>query len=177
MTLTLLVLAMIAAANPFRAVAARPADARYGVVVAAIAATGAFVLCSVVVSGPLLDLVDVTGPSARIAAGIALLVVALKDAFLAPPAAEPAPRGWRSGVVPLAFPVIFSPALALLAIAGAAERGAAVTLAAAAIALAPVALMLVFGPRTGPVRAMTASAGALGTGLAALVVLDGVYAI
>ncbi|MEZ5244214.1 MAG: hypothetical protein R2707_03890 [Acidimicrobiales bacterium] len=177
MTLTLLVLAMIAAANPFRALAARPAAPRYEVVVAAMATTGALALFSAAVSDPLLDLVDVTGPSARIAAGIALLVVALKDVFVAPPQAEPGLRGRRGGVIPLAFPVIFSPALALLVLAGTAERGVAVALAAVAIAMVPVALVLVFGSAPTRVRAMTSFTGALGAGVAALVVLDGVYAI
>ena len=177
MTLTLLVLAMIAAANPFRALAARPPDATRETLIAAVAATGVLVLVSAVVSDPLLDLVNVSGPSARIAAGIALLVVALKDVFAAPPTAEPALAGWRGGLIPLAFPVIFSPALALLAVAGAADRGVAVALTAAVIALVPVALTLSIAPMMQRIRSMTAFVGAMGTGLAALVVLDGVYAI
>jgi small neutral amino acid transporter SnatA (MarC family) len=177
MTLTLLVLAMMAAANPFRALAARPAGARLETLATAVLATLALTWVSAAVSGPLLDLVDVTGPSARIAAGIALLVVALKDVFAAPPTPEPALPGWRGGMIPLALPVVFSPALALLAVAGAAERGVAFTLMAAAIALVPVAAALTIAPARQRVRAMTAFAGALGTGLAALVVLDGVYAI
>ena len=177
MTLTLLVLAMIAAANPFRALAARPPGATGETVMAALTATMVLAWISAVLSGPLLDLVDVSGPNARIAAGIALLVVALKDVFAAPPTAEPALTGWRAGVVPLAFPVIFSPALALLAVAGAAERGVALALTATAIALVPVALALSVAPAMRRVRAMTTFTGALGTGVAALVVLDGIYAI
>lgn len=176
MTLTLLVVAMVAAANPARAVAARPAEAPRQTAAVAIGATLGLVLLCAIVSGPFLDLVDVSGPSARIAAGVALLVVALKDVFVAPPAPDPALTGRRGGLVPLAFPVIFSPALALLAVAGASERGVGVAVLAAGLALTPVGLALAVAPAT-RIRATTAAVGMLGAGLAALVVLDGVYAI
>ena len=106
----------------------------------------------------------------------ALLVVAIKDVFVAPPRPEPALGGWRAGAVPLAFPVIFSPALALLTVAGASERGVGVAVLAAAIALVPALVTLVVGPRV-PIRPVSATIGLFGTGVAALVVLDGVYAI
>ena len=177
MTLTLLVLAMVAATNPFRALAARPPDTTPLTLGVAMAATGALVLASAGASSAVLDLVDVTGPSARIAAGIALLVVALKDVFASPPPATPALPGRRAGLVPLAFPVLFSPALALLAVAGAAERGVPLALVAAAVALAPAILLLSTAPASTPVRPLAAAVGVAGTGVAALVVLDGVYAI
>jgi len=176
MTLTLLVLAMIAAANPFRAASARDDNADRTTVGLALAATLLLVLIAAGVSGPLLELVDVAGPSARIAAGVALLVIALKDIFATPPIPQPALPGWQAGLVPLAFPVIFSPALALLAVAGAAERGVAVALFAAAVALVPAAVALLVGP-TEPHRIWTGAVGGFGTAIAALVVLDGVYAI
>lgn len=176
MTVTLLILAMVAAANPFRARSARPAAEIRATTAVALGATLVLVLVSALVSGPLLDLVDVAGPSARIAAGIALLVVALKDLFAAPPTPEPALSGRAVGLVPLAFPVIFSPALALLAVAGGAERGVAVAVGCGALALAPTALALLVMPDR-QLRAATAAVGGFGAGLAALVVLDGVYAI
>lgn len=176
MTLTLLVVAMMAAANPARAVAARPAEAPRQTIAIGVGATLGLVLLFAFVSGPFLDLVDVSGPNARIAGGIALLVVALKDVFLAPPSPEPALAGRRGGLVPLAFPVIFSPAVALLAVAGASERGVGIAVLAAGLALAPVALALAVAPAS-HTRAATAAVGVFGAGIAALVVLDGVYAI
>jgi len=175
MTLTLLVLAMVAAANPFRAAAARAPHTTHRLVGVAVAATLVLVLLAAMLSGPLLDLVDVSGPNARIAGGIALLVVALKDTFATPPAPEPALAGLAGGLIPMAFPVLFSPALAVLAIAGASERGVVVTLLAAALALIPAAVILVSGTR--PRRMWLSTAGVFGAGIAALVVLDGVYAI
>lgn len=176
MTLTLLVLAMVPAANPFRALAARPPDRRGATIALALAAIVAGGLVAAVVSGPLLDLVDVSGPNARIAAGIALLAVAGKDVFARPPSPEPALPGTLAGLVPLAFPVLFSPALALLAVAGAAERGIAVAVGAVALSLIPAGIVLAAPLRRGQ-RLGTATVGAAGTGIAALVVLDGVYAI
>lgn len=176
MTLTLTILAMIAAANPLRALAARPTPLSRAALAAAVGTTLALVSISAAAAGPLLDLIDIAGPSARIAAGIALLAVALKDVFLAPPAPEPALPGWKAGVVPLAFPVLFSPALALLAVAAGAERGIAVTLLAAVVALVPAAAALDMAP-SWPHRVGPATIGGFGAGVAALVVLDGVYAI
>ena len=176
MTLTLLVVAMVAAANPARAVAARPTAAPRETTAIAVGATLGLVLLSAVVAGPFLDLVDVSGPNARIAAGVALLVVALKDVFVAPPTPDPGLPGRRGGLVPLAFPVIFSPAGALLAVAGASERGVGIAVLAAGLALAPVAIALRVAPAS-HARAATAAVGVFGAGIAALVVLDGVYAI
>jgi small neutral amino acid transporter SnatA (MarC family) len=176
MTLTVLILAMIAAANPLRAVSARPDDTTTATVAAAAATTLVLVGLTAVVSGPFLDLIDLSGPSARIAAGIALLVVSLRDVFLAPPSASPAPSGPVAGVVPLAFPVVFTPALALLAVAGGAERGVGPTVLAGAVAMIPVVVGLLLGSLRAS-RMGVATVGIGGAGLAALVVLDGVYAI
>lgn len=176
MTVTLLVLAMIAAANPFRALAARPAGATRSTVGAALGATLALAAFGAGLAGPLLDLIDVSGPNAEIAAGVALLVVALKDVFLRPPTAEPALPGWMAGLVPLAFPVMFTPAFALLVVAGSSERGVIVALAAVLLALLPVGALLLLAPAWRS-RAATSTLGIAGAGTAAFVVLDGVYAI
>ena len=176
MTPTLLLLAMLAAANPLRVASARPRHDR----VPAAAAAGTLlilgVLVSGLVSGPLHDAVDVTGPSARIAAGIALLAVALHDLFGAPPDAEPALTGWRAGIVPLGFPVLFTPAVALVAVAGAAQHGVWVPVAAVLPAMIVAGALLVSARARIP-RGVLATSGALGAAIAALVVLDGIYAI
>jgi small neutral amino acid transporter SnatA (MarC family) len=176
MTLTLYVLAMVAALNPFRAASARGEQPTGSLIGPAIGATLLLVLLAAAVSGPFLDAIDVSGPNARIAAGIALLVVAAKDIFLAPPAATPALPGWKAGVIPLAFPVIFSPAAALLAITAASDRGVGIAVVGAVIALIPNAVALI-ATSDAPRRIWVSAIGCFSAGVAAFVVLDGVYAI
>lgn len=183
MTLTLLVLAAIAAANPLRAVAAAPRADAVGPAVVATAATAAAVVIAAALSDPALDALGVTVPSARIAAGFALVAVGLKDTFATPPGPEPGLAGWRAGLVPLMFPVVFSPALALLAIAGAADRGVSATVGAVVPALAVVALGILVAPRVHGnrhvafLRATLSVSGIAAAGLGVLVILDGVYDI
>ena len=176
MTLTLLTVAMVLAANPSRVLSARRPDRDPVVVLVALGATLGLATAAAVLSGPLLDVVSLTEPSATIAAGIALLVVGIKDIFAVPPGPEPALAGWKAGLVPLAFPVTFSPAFAFLAVAGSADHGIATTVAVAVLALLPAAALLFLAP-AGRRRIATSTLGIVATGVAALVVLDGVYAI
>jgi small neutral amino acid transporter SnatA (MarC family) len=176
MTLTLLLLAAIAAANPFRVASASPTPDRLRAVFVAVVVTSLAVVAAAAASGPLLDAIDVTGPSARIAAGIALAAVAAKDVFASPPEAEPGLSGWRAGVVPLALPVMFSPALALIAIAGGSDRGVIATGLVLFAALLVAGLAALRPPNRG-LRGLVAVVGVLGIAVAALVVLDGVYSI
>ncbi|GJM39421.1 MAG: hypothetical protein DHS20C19_27880 [Acidimicrobiales bacterium] len=176
MTVTLLMLAFGAALTPFRAAAASPAVDRRPVALVAVGATFGAIVVVAALSGPLLDLLGVTGATSRIAAGIAMLAVAIKDIVVRPPTPEPALPGRRAGLIPLAFPVLFTPAVAMLAVAGAADRGVLVAAVTALPALALVAGAVVVGPRLGR-RSFVAFGGCAATVLAALVTLDGVYAI
>ena len=176
MTITLLILGFVAAANPSRVAAAAPERPSRDLLVTFGATFLGATFVTALLGGPLLDLIDITGPSARIAAGIALLVVALKDVILRPPQPEPALAGSKAGVVPLAFPVAFTPAVALLSIAGAADRGVAVAVGTAVAAVVIVAAVIL-GPKALRSRVAVSTLGAAGAGIAALVVLDGVYAI
>jgi small neutral amino acid transporter SnatA (MarC family) len=169
-------LSAIAAANPFRAAAASPTSDRLRAVFVGVVVTSIAVVAAAAGSGPLLDAIDVTGPSARIAAGIALAAVAAKDVFASPPKAEPGLSGWKAGIVPLALPVMFSPALALIAIAGASERGVVVTTLVLLVALV-VAGLAALRPPSGGLRRFVGIVGVLGIAVGALVVLDGVYSI
>lgn len=176
MTLTLLLLAGIAALDPFRASAAAPATARTRAALGAAGAVLAGVVAAALVSGPVLDAVSVTGSSSRIAAGVALAAVSLRDLLAAPPAPEPGRVGLAAGLFPLAFPVLFTPAVALLAMAGAADRGVAV----AVVGFLPGLALVVPAIARPPARLVGAglrTVAAAGVALGAFVVLDGVYAI
>jgi small neutral amino acid transporter SnatA (MarC family) len=176
MTVTLLVLASLAAANPFRAASASPTDDRPRAVAVAFSVSTLAVIVLAVTSAPMLDTIDITGSSARIAAGIALVAVSLKDVLTAPPKPEPALTGWKAGIVPLTIPATFSPAMALLAIAGGADRGAVVATAAIVPALLVAAVAALRPPPRG-LRTAVVFVGAFGAAVAAFVVLDGVYSI
>ncbi|MCX7622126.1 MAG: hypothetical protein N2037_15005, partial [Acidimicrobiales bacterium] len=72
---------------------------------------------------------DVSGPAARIAAGIVVGVAALADLFRRPPSPEPAQPGWGAALVPVAVPLVARPALLVLAVSAGADRGAGVVIA------------------------------------------------
>lgn len=176
MTTTLLFLALLAAVNPIRIHAVRPDPVTPGVLgyaAALVIGLGAIVAA---LSGPLLDLVDVSESSARIAAGVALVAVAMKDALGPVPASEPALIGDRAGLVPVAFPAAFNPATALLTLSAAADRGNGVALLVLAAALA-IALLVVRGPKLRALRPLLGATGAVGVAIGVLVVMDGVLAI
>jgi small neutral amino acid transporter SnatA (MarC family) len=175
-TTTLLVLAGLGALNPLRAAAASPDTDRARAVAVALAATTLAIGLAAWVSGPLLEAVHVTGPSARIAAGVALVAVSLRDLLGPAPAPEPALAGAGAGLIPLAFPVLFTPAVALLALAGGADRGVVTAVAALLPGLALAGAAALRPPRRGVGVGLRVIAGyAVGAG--ALVTLDGVYGI
>jgi small neutral amino acid transporter SnatA (MarC family) len=91
---------------------------------------------------PLLDLLDVSEPSFRLAAAIVAALAGAADLFRRPPPSEPALPGWRAALVPIAIPAVARPALLVLALgAGADER----VLASAGAMVLGVALLTVLG--------------------------------
>lgn len=177
MTTSLLVLAAFAALDPLRVVPTAPAEPDVrpraaglaGAITLLVIATGAWV------SGPLVDWLSVSGSSARIAAGVAIVLVGLRDLLGPPLTPVPSLPGVRAGIVPIAFPAMLTPALVFLSVAGGHERGVAVATAALLPAVVVASIAVTLG-RTGPTWARpfaAIGAGAIG----ALVVLDGVYAI
>ena len=176
MTMLLLTLAAVVAMNPFRVSGTRSDDhpsstpwLAGAVTVGALAVLGAL-------SGPFFDAIDLTGSSARIAAGVAIVAVAVKDMLSAPPGPQPGLSGWKAALVPVAFPTMLTPAVAGLAMAGAADRGVGVVVVAMAIAAGLAAI----GHLTIPERIRRVGQAVVGMAavvVGVLVVLDGVYAI
>jgi small neutral amino acid transporter SnatA (MarC family) len=179
--------ALLAALNPFRAALGVPRDQddRSGRrTVAGIAALGATVAAVVVLAialagDALLDVLDVSDPAARIAAGAVALVVGAADLVRRPPSPEPALPGWRAALVPVAVPLTLRPALILLAVSADADRGPGVVAAASAVAI--VLLVLAVGStehaRGRVVRwAARVTAAAL-VATSVLLIVDGVLAV
>ncbi len=78
-------------------------------------------------SGPLLESLGVSAPTARIGAGVALIVVGGRDAVTGPARAEPGLPGWKAAIVPVAVPHLFGPGLGVLAVSAGADLGPART--------------------------------------------------
>jgi hypothetical protein len=126
---TLWLAALLAAYNPFRAALAVPRAGRTRGTVAGTAAVGGLLASllatgGAAVSGPVLDAFDVSVPSMRLAAGVVGAIGGVVALVRRPPPAEPAWPGWGAAVIPVAVPVVLSPALFVLALGGGADRGA-----------------------------------------------------
>ena len=175
----LVLLAVTLSMAPLRAAAGlrrrEPERLRPPVVLAggAVAAAGLGLLAWV--SGPLLDALDSSAPTARIAAGLVLLLASAVDLVRKPPSPEPGLAGWAAAVVPVAIPLLFRPAAAVVAISGGADRGALLVIGGALLAGAAAAVAV--APRSGDavviwLARLAAAAGVLvGVALA----VDGVY--
>jgi small neutral amino acid transporter SnatA (MarC family) len=155
-SLALLVLASVATVNAPRSVWALP----LGPLRLRVAALGAALAWSVLVpfasfADPLLDLVRISPATARMAEGLLLGVTGILLLAWPPPAAEPALAGIRAAAVPVAFPVLVTPALGLLAVSGATDRSSPVTLAVLAVALVTVPLLAIWLPGARGRRVLT----------------------
>jgi len=120
------------------------------------------------VGDPLLDALDVSEPSFRLAAGLIAVVVGVADVFRRPPSPEPALAGWRAALVPVAFPLVARPTLLVVALGAGADRSAVLALAAMAIGVAALTALAAWSPPDGRrARTLRWTARALSLGLAA----------
>ncbi len=177
MSPALALLAAVAAVNPFRVGSVLPGRDR--AVVAAIGGlvSSGFLLLVALLSGPLLDGLEITPPTARIGAGLAVAVVGIRAVLTRPPLPEPSLAGRRAALVPVTFPVLVDPALTLLTLAVASERGVGPATAVAATAVAAallIGLASTRAPAWGPVGHRFVGAVAMATGVAVTIagVLD-----
>lgn len=108
-------LAYLSAVNPPRLrphLPGSPERARPAVMLAAAAAVLAAGLALVLAAEPFLDALDITTETWRIAAGIVVGLVGAR-VVIAPRLSEVPPGSW---LVPVAFPLLFTPQLAVLAV-------------------------------------------------------------
>jgi small neutral amino acid transporter SnatA (MarC family) len=170
----LVLAAYVAAVNPFRLRQALPgsgdrADTR-------IVATGALIAFAVsallvAASVNLLDGLQITPETWRIAAGVVAALAGVR-VFVAPGRAdEPELDGRRAAVVPVAFPLLITPeVVALVAIFGATES--------AAVSIGGLAVALAAGVATGALRRLRPSVWTAGARmLAAVLILAGIALI
>jgi small neutral amino acid transporter SnatA (MarC family) len=168
--------ALVLALNPARAAFGVPRAGRSPRTVVGVAALGgaigALAVCAVAaVGGPLLEALDVSEPSFRIAAGIVAGLAGAADLFRRPAPSEPALAGWRAALIPVAVPVVARPALLVLALGAGADRGVLVSAGAMAAGIALLTALTAGCPTEGTGGRLLRWAGRL---LAALLVACGV---
>jgi small neutral amino acid transporter SnatA (MarC family) len=177
---------LLLALNPARAAFGVPRAGRSPRAVIELAAlggaAGGLVVClAALVGEPLLDALDVSESSFRIAAGIVAALAGAIDLFRRPPSAEPALDGWRAALVPVAIPLVARPALIVLALGAGADSGALVAVGAMAVGVALLTTLAAAGPADGPSgRVLRWASRLLPLGLVALGVvlaIDGILAV
>ncbi len=158
MTFGFLLFAFAAAANPCRAslvLPTRPPALALGALVALAACAAVAASASV-----LLDALDVSPESFRLAAALVLGLEGGRALLLPRPPTEPELPGLGAALVPIAFPLLLQPGVVMLALAAGAEdvEGRAVGALAAAFGLVILAGALQAGERG---RALLAAGGRL----------------
>jgi small neutral amino acid transporter SnatA (MarC family) len=178
MTLFLFALAAVCVVNAPRSRSAVPQrSAGETPASAGLAGLGAAAVLAALVplaafADPLLDAGDLSPATARIATGLLLVVSGLLAIGWSAPSPDPALPGPRAALVPIAFPTLLTPGLALLSVVGSVDHAAPVALGVVAVALAtlPVLVALARRPPT-PVRERVLEG--LGRLVAGLLVLAG----
>ena len=173
---------LVLALNPARAAFGVP-RARSPRTAAGIAAAGGLlgglaVCLAAAAGGPLLDALDVSEPSFRVAAGIVAAVTGVADLFRRPPRPDPGLAGRRAALVPVAIPLVARPALLVLALGAGADSGVLVSFVAMVTGTALLTALAAGCPTDGPGgRVLRWVSGVLGAALIAcgvILVLDGV---
>jgi small neutral amino acid transporter SnatA (MarC family) len=168
--------ALVLALNPARAAFGVPRAGRSPRTVVGVTALGGVIgglaVCAAATAGgPLLEALQVSEPSFRIAAGIVAGGAGAADLFRRPPPPEPALPEWRAALVPVAIPVVARPALVVLALGAGADAGVLVSAGAMAMGIALLAGLAAVWPIEGPGGRVLRWAGRL---LAAALVACGV---
>ena len=122
----------VAVVNPPRAAAlVAPTLWRTGRAVAVVGAAAAGVVAVVLAAlhEQILDLLSVSAPTFRIGAGLVIVGMGLRSLLLAPePWTEGVAGGRLTALVPVAFPILVTPELAVAAVAFGADEGTGITI-------------------------------------------------
>ena len=156
MTLPLFVLAAVCAVNGPRCRTVAPASGAPGSIPPPnLAGLGAGLTLlglapMALFADPLLDAVGISAATARLATGLLLLATGLLNFGWPTPEPEPALPDWRAALVPIAFPTLLTPGLALLTVSASVDRSSPTALVVLALALAtlPAVVALPPGGRT-----------------------------
>ena len=164
-----------------------PSGRRRALAAVGWAIAAALLLLAVALHEPLLDLLEVSPPSFDVAAGLVMLVGAVRPLVrgraIEEATAGTATDGWRAAAAPLAVPLLATPAALAAAIAYGERSGEAQTAVVSLALVAVTAALLAFEPavttRLGraPIEALARLTGALLVAVAVGLVVDGVLSI
>jgi small neutral amino acid transporter SnatA (MarC family) len=171
----MVVLAFVAAVNPFRARLGLPgtsrAPARLLPALIGIPLGAAIIVGLAAVSGPVLSALQVTPETFVIAAGLIAVLGGAWVLGFPEPAIEPEASGWRAGLWPVAFPRVVGPETIALGLAIGAREGVVSTAVGVGIGLAMLGALAAIPRRPFMDRVLVWSARVT----AALLVLVGVW--
>jgi small neutral amino acid transporter SnatA (MarC family) len=173
-------LAMLAAVNPVAVALLLWPRERGPVIAVAAAIAWSLAVAAAAASGFLLDLLDVSEATFRIAAGVVLGLAGARWLVLGASTVDvDTPAGsWRRVGVPLLIPTLVTPPLAMVAISAGADDGVLVAAWTAAIALVLAWLSVTMRKRRRLGWVVGARfVGALGIAVAFAMVVDGVKSV
>jgi small neutral amino acid transporter SnatA (MarC family) len=153
-----LLFALVASVNPSRVRLVLP-ERRKAVALGALLALGS-AAAVVAVGGALLDALDISPESFRLAAAVVLALEGARALVLPRPGAEPELGGLGAALVPVAFPLLLTPGVVALALAAGGDEIAAEAVGALALAFGCV-LLASLVPRSDRADALLAAGGRL----------------
>lgn len=169
------VLLVLVAVNPVRRRYELPSDRRQ--VAAGAGMTLALLLVLGLTGEAVLEALDITVPTFRVAVGLVLVIRAFVDLVRALPKGGPVPRGLQGAVAPVLFPVLLRPEVGLVAMLVGADAGIGWLVIGALLALLDPVF---WAERTGNARldrAFGAALSAVAIVLAVDLLVDGVFAL
>jgi small neutral amino acid transporter SnatA (MarC family) len=169
------VLLVLVAVNPVRRRYELPADQRQ------VAAGAGLTLAAILLLGfggeALLDALDISVPTFRVAVGLVLAIRAFVDLMRALPEGGPVPPGLRGAVAPVFFPVLFRPEVGLVAVLVGADAGLGWLLIGSVLALLDPIWWAERSRNARLDRAFGAALSAAAIVLAVDLLVDGVFAL
>lgn len=161
MTYPIALLVVLTTVNPLRIWPGFPgatSGRRFGLFTVGAMLSLAATLGLATLSAPILDFLEISAATARIAAGVAVVAIGGRDLLTGSAQPDPALPGWAAALVPVAIPHLFGPGLALLAISGGSDLGV-VGIAAVVAAALSASSVLALAPRPANACARAVLAG------------------
>ena len=158
MSFAFLLLALVTSVNPCRLRLVLP-ERRVAVALGALIALGSGAAVAAV-GDALLDALDITPETFRLASAVVLALEGARALVLARPAREPELGGLGAAAVPVAFPLLLTPGVVMLALTAGGDDIVGWAVGALAVAYALV-LLSTFIPRSTRTDALLAAGGRL----------------